>query len=155
MPKVASARSLRNRLTAVTRSLDWMLNWVMRKNAGSDPDHGDVGAVQRRDHAELSAAAELAREVRAGRERHRVVDVQDVEIVVLDHFDHLGREREVVGRLLEHRVVRRRGLVEEHVRLERAEPERQAVGDEVHLVAAARERQPSSVATTPLPPKCE
>ena len=37
IPNDASARSLRNRLTAVTRSLDWIENCVTRKNAGSMP----------------------------------------------------------------------------------------------------------------------
>ena len=108
---------------------------------GLDPHHRDVGAVQGGDHTELARQEELPGEVGAGRERQRVVHVQDLEAVVLHDFDHLGRKREVVGRLLEDRIGRDRDLVEEDVRLEPPQPEREPAGDEVHLEPAARERE--------------
>jgi hypothetical protein len=106
------------------------------------PDDGDVRAVQRRDDADRSRQQQLPREVGARRERHRVVHVQQVERIVLDDLDHLGREREIARRLIEHRIRRRRDFVEVDVRLERAQAKRQAVRDEVDLEAAPRELAP-------------
>ena len=66
--------------------------------------------------------------------------VQHVQPVVLHHLHHLGGERKIGGRLLEHRVLRRDHLVEEDVGREGAQPERQLLRDEVHLEAAPRQR---------------
>ena len=84
-------------------------------------------------------AEHLLGEEAGDRVRDRVVDVEELEAVLARHLGHLHREREVVRRVLEQRVARDVHLVEADVLLEVAEAERQAVGDEVDVVAAARE----------------
>ena len=118
-----------------------------------DTEHADVRAVQRGHHVQPARQHQLAREVGAGREGHGVVHVQQVEPVVLDHLHHLGRERQVVGRLLEDRVGDGRDLVEEDAGLEAPQPERQPVGDEVHVPAAPREPEPELGGDHPAAPE--
>ena len=84
--------------------------------AGVVADQRDVGAVERGDHLERLRRQDLARQDRGDRVGHRVVDVQEVEAVLARHLDHLGGERQLVGRVLEQRVLRHHHLVEEEAR---------------------------------------
>jgi hypothetical protein len=81
----------------------------------------------------------LAGEQGADGVRDGVVDVEEVERVELGDLGHAGGEGEVVGRVLEERVVRDRDLVEADVGLAAGEAEGLRVGDEVDLVAARGE----------------
>ena len=115
-----------------------------RLEGGVLPDERDVGPVQRRDegHAQPARAQDLPREERDGGVGDGVVDVQQVELLALDHLDELRRQRGVVGGVLEQRVVHPRHLVVVHVGRVAREARRLAVADEVHVVTAAREREP-------------
>jgi len=105
-------------------------------------DQRDVRAVQRGDHLQIGAE-DLLREVRADRMRNRVVDVQDVELLVRRDLGHLRRQRERVRRIrIEQRIRRDRDFVKVHALVQEIEPRRQRVADEVHLVPAPRQREP-------------
>jgi hypothetical protein len=71
--------------------------------------------------------------------RDRVVDVEEVELVLARDLRHLGGQGEVVRWVLEQAVRREVDLVVADVLLELVQAEGQPVGDEVHGVAAARE----------------
>ena len=107
-------------------------------------DERDVGAVQRRDHARHPPVAGrgqhlLRQEGRRG-VWHRVVRVDDVEVVLARHLHDPVGERQQVLRLAKQRIGRRQHLMERQPGLELAEPERRLGADEVHLVPAQRER---------------
>jgi hypothetical protein len=70
------------------------------------------------------------------------VHVQQVEAVRPYDLVHAHGEREVVRRILEQGVSHHLHLVEVDAREERRQTERLLVGDEVHLVTAACERDP-------------
>ncbi len=108
------------------------------------PDDGDVGAMQGGHDGERTALLfqHLLGDPGAGRMRDGVVDVQEVESLREHDVVHAHREREVVGRILEQRVVADAHLVEVHAREEVRQPERVLVRDEVDLMAARRERDP-------------
>jgi len=78
--------------------------------------------------------------------------MQEVKPVVFSHFQHPRRQRQVVGRKLEQRIVRDRNLVIKNALVPPVQPERLRIGDEVYLVSSAASSIPSSVATTPEPP---
>ena len=81
----------------------------------------------------------LAGEQRADRVRNGVVHVQEIERVELGDLGHARGKGEVVGRVLEERIVRDRDLVIVDVVLAAVEAEGLRVGDEVDLVAARGE----------------
>src|SRR5581483_1032920 len=83
----------------------------------------------------------LLRQVRAYRMRDGVMHVQQVEPVNLRHLGHARGQRQIVGRVVEQRIVRDLDLVKEDVRL-RLQPEWLRVGDEVHLMTALRKFDP-------------
>ncbi len=106
-----------------------------------EADERDVGAVERGDEGQVDALGgeHLAREQRGDGVRDRVVDVQEIEGVDLGDLGHAGGEREVVGRVLEERVVGDGDLVVADVGFAAVEAEGLRVGDEVDLVAARGE----------------
>ena len=72
--------------------------------------------------------------------RDRVVSVHQLESFAQRHLVLLHRERELVGRVLEQRIVRRDHLVEGDALGEpAAQAERARVGDDMHVVAAPGE----------------
>ncbi len=81
----------------------------------------------------------LAGEQRADRVRDGVVDVEEIERVELGDFGHAGGEGEVVGWVLEERVVGDGDFVVIDVGFAAGEAEGLGVGDEVDLVAAGGE----------------
>ena len=83
---------------------------------------------------------DLLREIRGGRVRDRVVRVDDVEGELARQLDDLVRQRQQVLRLAEQRIASACGRGETPARLVIAETERRLGADEVHLVAAPRER---------------
>ena len=103
----------------------------------------DVGAVQRGDERQIAAARglllrlqHLARQQRGERVRDRVVNVEQVERVELGDLGHARGQRQVVGRMLEQRVVVDIDLVEVDVGFAAVQAERRRRGDEVDFVAA-------------------
>ena len=102
---------------------------------------GDVGTVEGGDEGDVHAAGgeHLAGEVRGDGVGDGVMDVQEVERVELGDFGHAGGEGEIVGRMLEERVVEDLDLVEVDVVLAAGEAERLRRGDEVDVMAAGRE----------------
>ncbi len=72
--------------------------------------------------------------------RHGVVRVDDVEPELPRHLHELVGQRQQVLRLAKQRVCRREHLMKREAGLELAQPERRLRADEVHLVAAARQR---------------
>ena len=67
------------------------------------------------------------------------MDVEELQAVLARHLRHLDGQGQVVGRVLEQRIGGHVDLVEADVLLEVGEAEGQAIGDEVHVVAPARE----------------
>ena len=72
--------------------------------------------------------------------RHGVVRMDDVEAMGFGDACDRGRQREQVLRLAKERIRRGGHLVEEEAFLKVAEPERPFRADEVHLMAAKRQR---------------
>ena len=68
--------------------------------------------------------------------RNGVVDMQQIERVELRDLRHARGQRQIVGRVLEERVVVDIDLVEVDVGLASAQAKRQRGGDEVDLVSA-------------------
>ncbi len=81
----------------------------------------------------------LAGEQCADGVRDGVVNVEEIERVELGDLGHAGGEGEVVGRVLEERVVGDGDLVEVDVGFAAGEAEGLRIGDEVDLVAAGGE----------------
>ena len=106
-----------------------------------EADEGDVGAVEGGDEGQVAASfgEHLAGEQGADAVGDGVVDVEEVEVVELGDLGHAGGEGEVVGRVLEERVVGDRDLVVADVGVAAGEAEGLRVGDEVDLVAARGE----------------
>jgi hypothetical protein len=104
-------------------------------------DEGDVCAVEGGDEGEMAAAGgeHLAGEQGADRVRDGVVDVEDVERVKLGDLGHAGGQGEIVGGVLEERVVVDLDLVKVDVGLAAGEAEGLRGGDEVDLMAARGE----------------
>ena len=74
--------------------------------------------------------------------RDRVVGVHDGEPeLARDLHEPIGQRQHVL-RLAEQRIARRLDLVKSQARMELRQPERQIRADEVHLVAAVRQRLP-------------
>ena len=84
-----------------------------------EADERDVGTVQGGDEGQAQAA--LAQHLPGQVGRHAVRDgvmhVQEVERVELGDFGHAGGEREVIGRVLEERIVEELHLMEVDVGL--------------------------------------
>ena len=101
----------------------------------------DVGAVQRGHDLQVALGLQhLLREPRRGGVRDGVMHVHEVELLAHGHFMLLHRQRQRVrGRLLEQRILGLRDLVERDPLDVPTQPEWARVGDEVHLVAPARE----------------
>ena len=107
------------------------------------PDQRDVGAVQRRHDPRDGVTAglqHLSRQQRRRGVRDRVVRVDDLQRELARHLHDLVGERQDVLRFAKERIARRVDLVEHQPGLIVAEPERRIGADEVHLVAAVRER---------------
>ena len=131
---------------AVTPSDCSMPNCVIGRYGAVQAHQRNVGPVQRGDDGQIAAARglllrlrHLARQQRGDGVRNGVVDVQQIERVELRDLGHARGQRQVVGRMLEERVVVDIHLVEEDVGFAAAQPERQRRGDEVDLVAARRQ----------------
>src|SRR5262245_25453959 len=62
--------------------------------------------------------------------------VQRVQLLVLGDLDDLRRQRQVVGRKFEERVIEKVDLVKPQPLVQHAQPRRQGVTDEMDLVAA-------------------
>ena len=63
-----------------------------------------------------------------------VVNVKEVEVVGLDDLHHFARQDQLVWRVVKQGVFRHFHLVVEHPRVERPQPHRLVVRDEVHLM---------------------
>ena len=89
-----------------------------------EADEGDIGAVEGGDEGQADAAAgeHVAGEQRGDGVGDGVVDVEEIEGVELGDLGHAGGEGEVVGWVLEERVVGDRDLVVEW--MPRSRPER-------------------------------
>ena len=103
---------------------------------------GDIGAVEGGEDANIRTRVgkHLARDPCARRVRYRVVHVKQVELVGEDHLVHAHGERQVVRRILEERVAADVHLVKVDAREKRGQAKGLLVGDEVHLVSSAGER---------------
>ncbi len=94
-----------------------------RKVGGIGADQRDVGSVQRGDVrqparlAHMVAAQHLPGQHGAHRMRNGVVHVQQIEIVNLRHLGHARRQRQIVGRIFEQRILRHFDLVKVNVGL--------------------------------------
>src|SRR6202035_4623578 len=97
---------------------------------------GYVGAVEGGDDGQRLGGDDLPRQHGGDSVGDGVVDVQHVEAVVARHLDHLGGERQRIGRVLEERVTRHDHLVEVELRGDEGEPRGEGVADDVDLVAA-------------------
>ena len=64
------------------------------------------------------------------------MDVKQVELIIFGHLGHARSQRQIVGWVLEERVIRDRHLVIEDAFFAPGKPEGLRIGDEVHLVAA-------------------
>src|SRR5262249_44662377 len=107
-----------------------------RQKAAVAADQCNVGAVQRGDEWQASRLSHGARKMRADRVRNGVVNVENVERLGLEDFDHFCGEGERVWRVIEERVGRDVDFVEENVRVGGIHANRRGVGDEVNVVAA-------------------
>src|SRR5580658_1793661 len=76
---------------------------------------------------------------RADRVRDGVVHVQQIEFVELRHLRHPRRQRQIVWRILKQRIARDLDLVIVDVRFWSGQTNGLRIGDEMNLVAAARE----------------
>jgi hypothetical protein len=108
-------------------------------------DQRDVGAVQRGHQPGRRIAHELPGQEAGDGVGDRVVDVQQVEPALARDFGHLGRQREVVGRVVEEPQRGAIHLVEADVLVELVGAHQEALRDEVDLVVAARQVQPQLV----------
>ena len=140
---VASARLCETAVTPSDCSMEYATISEYRRIA---PDQRDVRPVQRRHdlgHGSGSRRREhLRRQKRDCRVRDRVVRVNDAEPELARHLHEPIGQRQHVLRLAEQRIARRLDLVKRQARMELGQPERQIRADEVHLVAAVRERLP-------------
>ena len=102
-------------------------------------DQRDVGAVQRRDELRRRFADDLTRQEAGDGVRDGVVDVQDIEAMLARYLGHLRGQGEAGWRLVERSRVPDLRLVDVDVVSELAEVKRQALGDEVDVVAALGE----------------
>ena len=99
-------------------------------------ERGDEGKTST---ARAGWCEHLAGEKRADGVRDGVVDVEEIERVELGDLGHARGEGEVVGRVLEERIVGDGDFVEVDVGFAAGEAEGLRVGDEVDLVAAGGE----------------
>ena len=113
---------------------------------GIEADEGDVGAVEGGDDGEIAGGEAGGRVLQhlAGEDGgdgvgDGVVDVEEIEGVEVGDLGHAGGEGEVVGRVLEERVVGGGDLVEVDAGFAAGEAEGLGVGDEVDVVAAGGE----------------
>ena len=81
---------------------------VISKNERSWPDQRDVGAVQGRDQLGRLGPEHLLGQEAGDGVRDRVVDVEQVELVLARDLGHLRGQRQVVRRVLEERSRSRR-----------------------------------------------
>ena len=103
-------------------------------------DQRDVGAVQRGDDGRVAGREHLAGEVGGDGMGNGVVDVEEIELVLAVDLGQTRREGDRVWHRLEHRIVQRTHFVVEDALLgAQAKPMGPGTGDEVDLVAAARE----------------
>src|SRR5262245_13641700 len=108
-----------------------------RQEAFARPDQRNVGAVQRRDERQVALRfVHLARQKTGRRVRDRVMHVQRVQLLVLGDLDDLRRQRQVVRRKFEERVIEKVDLVKPQPLVQHAQPRRQSVTDEMDVVAA-------------------
>ncbi len=106
-----------------------------------EADEGNVGTVQGGDEGQAAILAEqhLAREVRGDGVGNRVVDVEQVQVVIGCDFGHARGQGQVVRRVFKQGIVRDRDFVEGDVLLAAAQAEGLRVGDEVDLVTGGRQ----------------
>ncbi len=113
-----------------------------RQIGAVQPHQGDVGSVQRGHVGQAPGLAcvviaeHLPRQHRTHRVRNGIVHVQQVQVVQLGHLGHARRQRKVVGRIFEERILRDLDLVKVNARMRLGEPDRLRVGDEMDLVSA-------------------
>jgi hypothetical protein len=84
---------------------------------------------------DAAAGQHLLRQIRRDGVGNGVVDMEQVELVELGNLRHAGSQREIVGRMLEQRVVKHLDLVEVNIGLAARKAERCGRGDEVDVVA--------------------
>ena len=129
--------------TAVTPS-DFSIEYAtISENDGSLPTSVmsvPCSVVTTRGTSVAAGLQHLLRQERRRGVRDRVVRVDDLERELARDLHDLVGERQDVLRFAKERIARRVHLMEDEPGLVVAEPERRIGADEVHLVAAVRER---------------
>ncbi len=115
-------------------------------------DQGDIGSMERRDGRDAAIAQHLPREKGAGCMRNRVVDVEQVEVVLEGDLDELRGEAQRVGRVVEDGVVVGEDLMEVHVLGESLQADGRRVADEVDVAPSRRHRESQLRRDDPAPP---
>ena len=119
-------------------------------------DERDIGSVEGGDDGDAAAALclhDLLGQIGGGGVGDRVVDMEEVEVVVGDHVDHGAGKGGFVRGVVEERIGGHADLMVEDVCVEFIEADGLLIGNKMHLVAFVRQALPNSVARTPLPPK--
>ncbi len=100
--------------------------------------------MEGRDDFELMPSPQhLPSEKRRSRVRDGIVDVQNVQLLTKRDLLLLHRQRQGVREVLQQRIRPAQvHFVEIHMLRKAAQPKRRSVGDEMDLVAAARQLQP-------------
>src|SRR5438105_6232434 len=97
--------------------------------------------MQRGDDFQSRRAEDLFGEMSADGVGDRVMDVQDLELLVIGDFGHLRGQRQRVRRIRIEQWIRRDGdFMKMHALVKDVEARRQGVADEVDVIAPARER---------------
>ncbi len=106
------------------------------------PTMRDVGAMQRGDEGQAAPGGHhLLGQHRGDGMRNRIVDVQQIEVVVLGHFRHARRQRQAIRRILEQRIVGNFHFVIVDAGSAGVQPDGIGVGDEMDVVAAVGQLQ--------------
>jgi hypothetical protein len=104
------------------------------------PHQSDVGTVQRGDDLQIRTE-NLLGEMGADRMRNRVVDMENVELLVRRDLGHLRRQSQRIRRVrIEQRIGGHRHFMEVDSLVQTVQTRGESVADEVDFVAAARER---------------
>ncbi len=92
--------------------------------------------MQRGDKRQPPRRGHRARQQRAHGMGNGVVDVQQIKRFGLEHFQHFGRERQRVRRMVEERIGSDFHLVKGNVRVAEIHADRRRITDEMNIVAA-------------------